>query len=296
MTAFRIGDVSVRSIQEMEDTSFLLRSFFPLSDEAGMAKASDWLRPPYYDPASGALTLSIHAWLLDTGRSRILIDTCVGNDKERHARKQWTHLRTPFLERLAEAGVRPEEVDYVLCTHLHADHVGWNTRLLDGRWVPTFPRAKYVFGRKEYDYWEGQYRKARPDSHHLAAYVDSVLPVIEAGQVLVVDDGAVIDGCLTIEPAHGHTPGHVAVVLRSGGASAAFTGDAIHHPVQLVHPGWSCLGCQDPAQSAETRLGLLRRLADTGTELMTGHFVAPHCGHVLSRGDAFGFRFRCEEG
>ncbi len=138
--------------------------------------------------------------------------------------------------------------------------------------------------------------EAAPGGHHLAAYTDSVLPVIEAGQALVVDDGYVIDDCLTIEPAPGHTVGHVAVWLRSKGSSGAFTGDVIHHPIQLRHPDWSCMACQDPVRSARTRRGILERLADTDSLLMTGHFVAPHAGQVVSRNDAFAFRFLCEEG
>ncbi|TDR93347.1 MBL fold metallo-hydrolase [Enterovirga rhinocerotis] len=295
MTKFRIGDVTVQSIWEMDDTSFAMRSFFPASDDAAVAAEIDWIAPQFYDPQSGMVRLSIHAWLIETSRSRILVDTCVGNDKERPSRPQWHRRETPFLDRLAAAGIAPESIDYVLCTHLHADHVGWNTRLLDGRWVPTFPHAKYVFGRAEYDHWERVFRSAEPGAHHLAAYADSVLPVIEAGQALVVDDGFVIDDRLTVEPAPGHTPGHIAVWLRSNGSSGAFTGDVIHHPIQLCHPDWSCSGCQDPALSARTRRRILERLADTDTLLMTGHFVAPHAGHVLSRGEAFGFRFLCEE-
>ncbi|WP_164706409.1 MBL fold metallo-hydrolase [Methylobacterium sp. XJLW] len=151
---------------------------------------------------------------METEGKRILIDGCVGNGKVRDARPDWCNLSTAFLDRLAEAGATPDDIDYVLCTHLHADHVGWNTRLIDGRWVPTFPNATYVFGRTEHAFWQAEHEKGARGPH-LQAYRDSVLPILEAGRALVVDEDHVLEGVLHLAPAPGHTPG----TWRSGSAA-----------------------------------------------------------------------------
>ena len=295
MTSFHIGEISITSIPEIEDTSFELKGFFPQSVDTDVVANSPWLSLPHFDPATGRIRLSMHSWLLQTGKKRILIDTCIGNDKERYARKNWTGLNTPFLARLARAGVSVESVDYVLCTHLHADHVGWNTRLLDGRWVPTFPNAKYVFGKREYAYWQDRYASEDHNSHHLAAYIDSVLPVIEGGQALIVDDLFELEGLLKFELAAGHTPGHLAFWLESSGSRAVFSGDVIHHPIQTTYPHWTCMGCLVPAEANITRRRLLATIADQNIVLFTAHFLSPHAGTVRSRTRGFEFAFSCDE-
>ncbi|WPB55446.1 MBL fold metallo-hydrolase [Xylophilus sp. GOD-11R] len=283
---FKIGTVTATRVEEMIDRSFLFRDFFRLSTEEDVARNIDWMAPGHYEADSGRLLLSMHSWLVDTGRAKILIDGCIGNDKDRPGRPDWCQLQTPFLERLAAAGARPEDIDYVLCTHLHADHVGWNTRLVDGRWVPTFPNAKYVFGRKEHEFWAGKFA-TDANSHHLAGYRDSVLPVVEAGQAMVVDDYAEIADCLVVAPTPGHTPGHVALWLTSGGEAAVFTGDMIHHPVQLRNPGWSCFGCIDQVQSVATRTRVLGECVDRGATLLPAHFLAPFGGKLRREGEGF---------
>ncbi|OLO09329.1 hypothetical protein BTW08_02160 [Salinicola sp. MH3R3-1] len=291
MKDFHVGGIRLRAVREMEDRSFEIHQFFPTSDEASLVSESDWLKPPFLDPETRCITLSIHTWVIDTGWHRVLVDTCVGNDKERHTRTHWTNLNTPFLDRLTAAGVPPESVDYVFCTHLHADHVGWNTCLVNGEWRPTFPNATYLIGRTEFDYWAAALKDDDGTGHHLAAYRDSVLPVIQAGQVEVVDDGFMLDDCLSVHPAPGHTPGHVAIWLRSRGASCVFTGDVIHHPIQIRHPDWSCIGCEEPEQANATRRRLIDEITDTSTLLMTGHFIAPHAGRVRTSSGAIEFEF-----
>lgn len=291
---FRVGDATVTPIVEMVDSSFDVLRFFPLATEAEIAAHEGWMAPRHFNPQTRRIYLSMHSWLVEAGGKRILIDGCVGNDKTRDARPDWCNLSTAFLDRLAEAGARPEDIDYVLCTHLHADHVGWNTRLLDGRWVPTFPNATYVFGRREHAYWQAR-NEGEAGGPHLQAYRDSVLPIVEAGRALIVDEEAVIAEVLHLEPAPGHTPGHVAVWLRSGQESGAFTGDIIHHPVQVFHPEWSCMGCIDPAEAARTRRRTLAQLARTDGILFPGHFMDPHAARIAARGDGFAFRFLCEE-
>lgn len=291
---FRVGDATVTPVVEMIDRSFDFLAFFPLATEEDLRANLHWMAPHHFDTVGQRLLLSMHSWLVEIGGRRILVDTCVGNDKQRDARPNWCGLSTAFLDRLAAAGARPEQIDYVLCTHLHADHVGWNTRLLDGRWVPTFPNATYVFSRQEHRFWEQQHQ-ARAGGPHLQSYQDSVLPVIEAGQALIVDDGHDIEGRLLLEPAPGHTPGHVAAWLRSGQQAGVFAGDILHHPVQVLNPHWSCMGCQNPAQAADTRGQVLDRCAETQATLFPGHFMAPHAARITRRGPAFEFRFLCEE-
>jgi len=171
-----------------------------------------------------------------TGRHTILIDSCLGNDKERPTRPQFHRLRTPYIADLARAGIRVEDVDYVMCTHLHWDHVGWNTRLDNGRWVPTFPNARYVMARREFAHWEAVHQRGE-ETPHRTAFEDSVLPVVRTGQSVLVDDDYALEDGLWFEGAPGHTPGNVVIHARSAGATAVFMGDVIHHPLQLLKAG-----------------------------------------------------------
>jgi glyoxylase-like metal-dependent hydrolase (beta-lactamase superfamily II) len=182
--------------------------------------------------------------------------------------------------------VAPESVDYVMCTHLHADHVGWNTRLLDGRWVPTFPNAKYIFSQRDYDHYAG----TDPEDHSHSAFRDSVLPIVEAGQAVMINDDFSIDDTVTILPTPGHTPGHYCVRLRSNGAEAILTGDLMHFGVQVARPDWSAVFCVDGVASATTREIFIDTYADSGVLIMPAHFPGPTCGHIT--GSSAGTRFR----
>ncbi len=289
MTVRMIGDVTVGRVEENAGPSFKPHALFPSWTEAALEKHRSWLVPRCYDERSGRFVMSLHSWIIRTGRHTILVDTCVGNDKER-SRPTWNRLSTPWLDRLRDAGVHPEEVDFVLCTHLHTDHVGWNTRLENGRWVPTFPNAKYLFSKTDYEYW-GEKNRSGPALDN--AYNDSVLPVVEAGRaVLVADgDGHTIDERFEIAPAPGHTPGHVTLKLVSKGESALFTGDIMHHPIQVHEPDWNSRFCEWPDEAAKTRRRVLESIADTATLMLPAHFAAPHCGYVRSDGDSFRFAF-----
>ncbi|WP_159997391.1 MBL fold metallo-hydrolase [Roseomonas sp. 18066] len=297
MTFFQIGDARITPVVEMVDRSFDFFRFFPKATRTAYDENLDWMAPGHLDAQTGRLLLSMHSWLVELNGKKILIDGCVGNGKQRDGRPDWCNLDTPFLAQLEAAGARPEDIDYVLCTHLHADHIGWNTRKENGRWVPTFPKAQYVFSRRERDFWESQRGAPGP---HWQAYADSVLPVVAAGQALAVDDRHLIEGRLQLEPAPGHTPGHVAIwlTLAPGDATPAgvFTGDIIHHPIQARHPGWSCMGCRDPDQAAATRQALLERCADSGALLFPGHFMAPHAARIHRTGAAFTVELVCAPG
>jgi glyoxylase-like metal-dependent hydrolase (beta-lactamase superfamily II) len=238
--------------------------------------------------AGGSSYLGIHTWVLRTRHHTILIDSCAGNHKNRPSVPRFHQLNLPFLEGLAAAGVSPESVDYVMCTHLHVDHCGWNTRLLDGRWVPTFPNAKYLFSRAEYDHWRGP---AGKQGVNAGVYEDSVLPVVESGQAEIVDgEGAVGDG-LVFHPTPGHTVGHVAVRLLSGADQAVFSGDIMHQPLQVFRPDWNSTFCGDPTHARASRRWLLEHAAETGSTVFTAHFANSSAGSVARRGDRFDWSF-----
>jgi glyoxylase-like metal-dependent hydrolase (beta-lactamase superfamily II) len=291
-----LGAVSITRIEEqIGPGAFPPDKFYSNFDREAFRRHLDWLVPRHYSPEQDRLITSIHSWLVRTPRHTILVDACAGNDKERPWNPRFHHLQTPFLERLRAAGAAPEDIDIVLCTHLHADHVGWNTQLRDGRWVPTFPNARYLFSRIENDYWDPRGERLRNDPGRRGAYEDSVLPVVESGQALLLDGDHQIDDSLLVEPAPGHTPGHVMLKLQAGRGGCdgrgTFCGDVIHHPVQCHEPHWNSSFCEDPAQAAVTRRRLLEHCVETGAWLFPTHFGPPHVARILPRGDAFAPEF-----
>jgi glyoxylase-like metal-dependent hydrolase (beta-lactamase superfamily II) len=219
--------------------------------------------------------MSVHALVVDTGEHRILVDTCIGNDKERNV-PNWSHLQTHFLQDLEAAGYAPDTIDTVLCTHLHVDHVGWNTMLVDGQWVPTFPNARYLFARTEWEHWDAN----DDETVYGPVLADSVRPVVEAGLVDLVDMDHRVCPEVCLEPTPGHTPGHVSVHIRSGGAEALITGDCIHHPVQMTRPDWCSSADVDQAQGLQTRETLLQRYVDQDILIIGTHFATPTAGHI----------------
>lgn len=290
MTTVRIGGVTVTRVQEQMGPGFPAGHLLPDWDPAILGEHGGWLSPNYYEAATGKFISSIHSWVIRTRHHVILVDTCCGNGKDRPGSERFHMLDTPYLERLAVAGVQPEEVDYVLCTHLHVDHVGWNTRLLDGRWVPTFPNAKYVFSRTERDHWDPALNPDLPDGAK-AVFTDSVLPVIAAGQEHLVEMTDSLGDGLLIEPAPGHAPGHVILRLQDGGQEGVFIGDVMHHPIQVYRPEWSSRFCSDPAQARQSRLRVLDQCAENGCLMLPAHFGVPHVGRVHRQDGGFRFGF-----
>ena len=259
---------------------FLLPDF-----DSGMLQSHPWLQPSFVDDQHRVM-MSFHSFVLKTRHHTILVDGCVGNGKERPARPMWHRQEVPYLERLAAAGVQPEQVDIVFCTHLHADHVGWNTRLKDGRWVPTFPNAKYIFARREYEHWEALVRSGETPNH--GSFTDSVLPVMEARQAQLVESDHEIEDGIHLEAAYGHTPGTCLLHAKSRGAHGIFSGDVMHTPVQLADPGLSSRFCSDASLSAQSRRKLCESVAETSTLLFTGHFPAPSAARIVRSKNSFG--------
>lgn len=227
--------------------------------------------------------MSIHALIIEAPGRRILVDTCLGNDKQGRKIPTWNDRHGRFLEDLAEAGFARETIDTVLCTHLHVDHVGWNTMLVDGEWVPTFPNARYLFGRVEYEHWTGN--TDRTDMIPILA--DSVQPVFERGLVDLVEMDHEISPEVRLTPTTGHTPGHVSVLIESQGARAMITGDFAHHPCQFARLDWSSTADSDPLQAAATRREVLGGVAGEPVLVIGTHFSGPTAGHVIADGDAF---------
>ena len=290
MTTVTAGKATITRIEESYEPNFEAKTFFADWRPEVVAQ-HPWMLPSHYDVATGYLKLSVHSWLIRIGGRSILIDTCIGNHKSRPARPKWHMLDTPYLERLAAAGVRPEQVDMVMCTHLHVDHVGWNTRLDNGRWVPTFPNARYVFSKTDYEHFQALDRVpgGKPASH--GAFRDSVLPVVEAGLARMVDGAEPIDEHLAIDPAPGHTPGSVIFRLGSGAHQALFSGDVMHHAIQVYHPEWNSFACMDAEAARKSRRRLLEDCAGSGALLAPGHFGAPFTCRIDATGTGFTPRF-----
>ena len=281
MLKWRIGDVTVTRIVEMEmagGTRFLL----PQATYEEV-QAIPWLTPHFAEPG-GKLKMSIHALVIEAAGRRIIVDTCIGNDKQREM-APWSNLQTTFLQDLEAAGFARESIDTVLCTHLHVDHVGWNTMLVDGVWTPTFPNARYLIGRAEYDYWRAEEEGVEDVS--TSYFHDSVRPVWDAGLVDLVETDHQVCPEVRLEPTLGHTPGHVSIRIRSQGEDALITGDFTHHPCQLARPEWAAEVDYDKAASTATRRRVYGELAGTKTLVIGTHFATPCAGHVVKDGEVW---------
>lgn len=286
MDAIRIGDIAVKRVIEDERALFVPETLLPDSTPAAIEAERHWMTPRFLDEPTGHLVLSVQSFVFRTAGRTVLVDTCVGNDKQGRRRESWNSGNWPWLENLEAAGYGPGDIDVVLCTHLHVDHAGWNTRLENGRWVPTFPNAEYLVARPEMDSLEHKWKHGPDQYRHL--YEDSVLPVIEAGQAVLVDPDHRVADAVRLEPSPGHTPGHVSIHIESAGEAGIAIGDMIHHPIQAIHPHWSSRACEDPARAAITRREFLERHADTGAWVLPAHFDP---GRIARDGEAFRFEF-----
>ena len=289
MARWTFGEIEVDRVLEFEQPLLPPRVLFPTSTAEAVDAHRHWLEPALMDPTSGLLTLSLHSFVVRTRHHTILVDTCSGNDKPRPDKPRYHMKSWPYLENLGAIGVAPEKIDFVMCTHLHADHVGWNTRLVDGRWVPTFANARYLIARAEWDHWKEETNRARYTSDPYPE--DSILPVIEAGQVEFVDMDYAFDDEIWLDPTPGHTLGHVCLHIASGGREAVMSGDLMHHPVQCAEPDWSSCFCVDADLSRRTRRAFLERYAASDALIMPAHFPTPTAGLIRPWGEAFRFEF-----
>jgi glyoxylase-like metal-dependent hydrolase (beta-lactamase superfamily II) len=280
MQKWRIGRVTVTKIVELEVTGGS-RFILPQATYEEILPIA-WLQPHFADER-GRLKMSIHALVVETPGRRIIVDTCLGNDKQNRRIPTWNNLQGPFLADLAAAGYPRESIDTVLCTHLHVDHVGWNTMLVGDKWVPTFPRARYLMGRVEFEHWRSQHER----NDMAAIFADSVAPIRNAGLADLVETDHRICDEISLVATTGHTPGHVSVHIRSEGETALITGDFMHHPCQIARPDWSSTADSDPDEARATRQRMLDELAGRPVLVIGTHFAGATAGHIVRDGDAY---------
>jgi glyoxylase-like metal-dependent hydrolase (beta-lactamase superfamily II) len=284
--AIQVGSITIHRIVEQEGPFFDALTFFPTLTGELLEENRGWMQPGYMS-LQGELMLCIQSYLVATPHHNILIDTCVGNHKPRPARPFWNMLKSDRFEKgLAGTGLGVKDIDFVMCTHLHADHVGWNTRLEDGRWVPTFPKARYVFADRELAYWTQRHK----DNPAACPWVtDSVLPVVAADRVDLVKSAHAFDDLVTLIPTPGHTIDHYSVQVGRPGADAVITGDMIHSPLQARYPELGMMADFDSQQAGASRRDVFGRVCDTSTLVCTAHFPSPSRGRIVRWRDAFDF-------
>lgn len=288
METKRIGQAVIDTIVEHFGPTRTPFDMYPDVTQEIVDAHKPWMRPGCMEADSEMLIFAYQSFLVRLPDLTILIDTCVGDDKERPFRPMWHHAKWPWMGNLRAAGVAPEEIDLVMCTHLHADHIGWNTKLTDGKWVPTFPNARYLFAKTEFEHWEAEHEN---EEWMTNAFKDSILPIMEAGKAdLVAEDYEIRDG-LWLEHAPGHTPGGVCINLESDDDRAVFSGDLIHHPLQIPEAQLSTVFCTDMELSRTTREKFVARHADTDTLILPAHFADACAGRIISTADGCRYAF-----
>lgn len=292
MQSWTVGDVKISQIVEQLIPEGLPGLIPDATPDALLA--IPWLYPEFIT-AKGEPSMSLHAFIIDTPTKRIMVDTCIGNDKNLKILAIWDQMQTDFLERMTRAGFGPETIDVVVCTHLHLDHVGWNTMRSGDRWVPTFPNARYLFGRVEYDFLQATCGNSEEDEAwrecNISVERESVRPVIEAGLVDFVEVNHIITDEVRLMPTTGHTPGHVSVAIASGGEKAVITGDSVHHPCQVACPDWGTTADHDSAESRKTRWALFDDACKEGFLVLGTHWTGAGGGKIVRDDKAFRLKF-----
>jgi glyoxylase-like metal-dependent hydrolase (beta-lactamase superfamily II) len=291
MSVFKVGKATLTRIEETYLAVYPSRDIFPDLTDALFKEHGHWLAPDHYDPETDKIKLSVHSWLLQLDGRKILIDGCCGNQKSRPERPHWNMLDTPWLDRLAAAGARPDEIDLVMCTHLHHDHVGWNTQLRDGKWVPTFPNARYVFSKLDFDYFHKLDSDPANKPAEFGSFRECVMPVVEAGRADLVTGPHRLNEFIEILPAGGHSPGHFYFRLNVGGSRGMITGDVFHHLLQVFHPDWNFPKNSDAQEARVSRRRVFDEAAASGAMVFPGHVGAPFAGHIEKAGSSYRPRF-----
>lgn len=281
MNPLTIGSAELYRVEEMTDKMPMAAL---TADDGIIKRHSDWLSPAFLD-GNGDWELVYQSWILVHHGRVVVVDPCVGNGREIPAFPVFDNLDTPYLERFAATGFKPEDVDVVFCTHLHADHCGWNTRLRGGKYVPTFPNARYILTRRELERWDTRRPDYVENPLNKGVFENSVLPVLEAGLADVVEGNHRILPGLAVEPARGHTAGHAVAHLESDGREACFSGDVFHHPLELVCPDLELGAAEDLPTLLTTRDRLTDRFLRRNTLIVPAHFPSPHVGYLRQEKD-----------
>jgi glyoxylase-like metal-dependent hydrolase (beta-lactamase superfamily II) len=284
MDKLQVGSAVVHRIEEWRGEFLTPQALFVGFSEESYAASKDVVAGVYLDAKTDAIAARLQSWLIEVNGVRVLIDTGAGNDKIRPGIPLFGNLRTPFMERLAAAGFQPDDIDMVICTHLHVDHVGWNTKLELGQWVPTFPKARYIFPKPDADYWDPKNLARYPDKVGEAVnegfFVDSVQPILDAGKAELVDGRREILTGLRLDPAPGHTPGSQTITLTSQGERAIFVGDVVHHPLQIMNPRWNSIFCEDADLARKSRAMVLERVVDEEAVMIPAHFAGDNAVRI----------------
>ena len=287
-SAINLRDIAIHPVVEQQGPYFDALEFFPSLTTELLDENRCWLQPTFIDPASGRMVLCVQSFVVKTPHHNILIDSCVGNHKPRPARPFWHMMNDDRFEKgLAAAGLGFGDIDYVMCTHLHVDHVGWNTRLENGRWVPTFPNAKYVMADRELAHWT---QKEKEDPAGVPWITDSVLPIVAAKRAQVVKSDFALDESLQLVPTPGHTIDHFSVLVGRPGEDALVTGDMIHSPIQGRYPELGMRADYDSKEAGATRRRIFDRFCDAPTLMCITHFpAATSIGRVKRWGEGYKF-------
>jgi glyoxylase-like metal-dependent hydrolase (beta-lactamase superfamily II) len=262
----RIGNVEILHLSD-GILEFDLCNFFPTIPGESWHDYASHLTPEH------KVRFNLGSYLIRSDGRTILVDTGLGPRPADTPDVPWGQLLRDF----ADKGVRPEEVDMVVMTHLHRDHVGWNLTADGPRWVPTFPNARYWCSTKD---WETSHRPdVQPQRYPNAP--TCVWPLADLGLVELMDGEHTLTRDLTAVPTPGHTPGHMSILVSSQGERALVLGDAAHSPVQLQEPDWVSRADMDPELTRQTRRALLDRLEREEIVVAAGHFEAPGFGRIV---------------
>ena len=285
MDRINLGAAVIHRVEEWSGRFLTPQTLFTGFTDADYAASKDLVAGPYLDADTDAIVARLQTWIVEIEGLRVLIDTGAGNDKQRPGIPVFGNLNTPFLERLAAAGFSPDDIDLVVCTHLHVDHVGWNTRLEAGDWIPTFPKARYVFPQPDAEYWDPRNLARFPhkigEAVNAGFFDDSVRPILDRGLADLVSGAAEIAPGVRLEPAPGHTPGSQTITVTSRGERAVFVGDVMHHPLQIMNPHWNSIFCEDGARARESRQRVLERVVEEEALLIPAHFAGEHMVRVV---------------
>ena len=286
-TAIPLHDITIHPVVEQQGPFFDVLEFFPTLTKELYEENRSWLEPTFVEPGSRKLVLCVQSFLIKTPHHNILVDSCVGNHKPRPARPFWNMMNSDRFEKgLAATGLAPADIDYVMCTHLHVDHVGWNTKLENGRWVPTFPNAKYIMADRELAHWTEQEKK---DPAGVPWITDSVLPIVEAKRAQVVKSDFALDDTVQLLPTPGHTIDHFSVLAGRPGADALIAGDMIQSPIQGRYPELGMRADHDSKQAGQTRRKMFERFCDSSTFMCVTHFPMPSISRVRRWGEGYKF-------
>ncbi|WP_424814127.1 MBL fold metallo-hydrolase [Roseococcus sp. YIM B11640] len=290
MKRLQVGDVSITSFAERDGPWRRPEDFFLGYQTEAKAADVEMLEPEVFEKSSGRMVITYQTFVVRTPKHVVLVDTCTGEDKGYGPPMDFP--KQPWLDGLAAEGLKPEDVDYVFCTHLHIDHCGWNTKLVNGEWVPTFPNAKYIFHKGEYEAWEELAKKGEERMGGAGGvWKMNCEPIVKAGQALLVDADFKLDDTFGLIFTPGHSPGHVCVDIRSGGQRAIVAGDMMHHQLQCIDPTMSTIFCWDPKQAGESRRKVFEDVVDTDTMILPIHFPSPTVGRLSRAEKGYQWKF-----